>query len=55
MIPKKILVDLTEYELTILIWCLEECGRAYTESADTLQTKLRNLRSVVQTQPNLEE
>lgn len=55
MIPKKILVDLTEFELTLLIWCLEDSGRAYNESADTLQTRLRNLRGVLSKQPPIEE
>lgn len=55
MIPKKILVDLTEFELTILIWCLEDSGRAYFDEADSIQTRLRNLRGALAKQPPLEE
>ena len=55
MIPKKIIVDLTEFELTLLIWSLEESGYAFSDNADALQAKLRVLRGQLQKVPNLEE
>lgn len=40
----KILVALTEHELTLIIWSLEDSGRAYSDKADELQSNLRALR-----------
>lgn len=50
---KKILIDLTISELTLLIWSLEDVGLSYSDEADQLQMRLREARSALEKQPNL--